>query len=347
MMDAILLERPNIDLAEWRQRTQEFEREIGSAILGQYDAIRLLTIATLCRGHVLLEGDVGVGKTTLLRAVARGLGGPYERIEGTIDLMPNDMLYSAYVAEDGRPRVDPGPALAHGENLAVFFFNEINRARPQVHSLLLRMMAERSVNAFRQETRFVHLQVFADRNKVERDETFELPAAARDRFFMEIAIAAPRDRDDRRRLAFEPAFHDADALIQEVPEGLLPYHRLNELAVAIQRTVSVSPAIENYVLNLWDALRDPAGHAIEIENVDVSRLIIGGASPRGFSALVRAARARAWMEGRGSVVPEDVRAMFPSVMGHRIFLAPIYEMHKDRIAPALHAAVFDAIPVPA
>lgn len=341
-----MLERLDMDLKDWRDFALSFERKVGDVVLGQDSAIRLLTIAILCRGHVLLEGDVGVGKTTLLRTVARALGGPYERIEGTIDLMPNDMLYAAYIAEDGRPRVDPGPAVVHGEDLAVFFFNEINRARPQVHSLLLRMMAERSVTAFRKELRFPHLQVFADRNKVERDETFELPAAARDRFMMEIRIETPADPEIRRRLAFDPAFHDADALIEAIDEPLLPYDRLNKLAAAIQTEITVSPAIETYLIGLWDALRDPVAAGISIEDVDVSRLIVGGASPRGVSALVRAARARAWLEGRSALVPDDIRAIFAPVMGHRIFFSPIYEMRRDQIAPKLHDALFDAVPVP-
>jgi MoxR-like ATPase len=137
-----------IDLSAWREKAQVFESEIAGAIVGQQRVIRLLTISIFARGHVLLEGDVGVGKTTLLRAVARGLGGAFERVEGTIDLMPADLIYYTYLGEDGRPRVDPGPVLRYGSDLAVFFFNEINRARPQVHSLLLRLMAERSVTAF-------------------------------------------------------------------------------------------------------------------------------------------------------------------------------------------------------
>jgi MoxR-like ATPase len=105
----------------------------------------------------------------------------------------------------------------------VFFFNEINRARPQVHALLLRLMAERSVTAFNTETDLPHLLVFADRNRMERDETFELPAAARDRFFMEISVNIPADADARRRLIFDTRYHDADALVASVPPAILDY----------------------------------------------------------------------------------------------------------------------------
>ena len=135
-------------------RAPDFEAELAKVVIGQRRVIRLLTIAIFARGHVLLEGDVGVGKTTLLRAAARGLGGAYERIEGTIDLMPADMIYHTYIGEDGRPRVEPGPVIRYGSDLTVFFFNEINRARPQVHSLLLRLMAERSISAFNREYHF-------------------------------------------------------------------------------------------------------------------------------------------------------------------------------------------------
>jgi hypothetical protein len=191
------------NLAAWRERVGRFEDELGRVVIGQARVIRLLAIALLARGHVLLEGDVGVGKTTLLRCVARALGGPYERVEGTIDLMPGDLVYHASIGPDGRPRLDPGPVLRHGEDLAVFFFNEINRARPQVHALLLRLMAERSVTAFNRDMDLPHLLVFADRNRMEREETFELPAAARDRFFMEVRVETPRDPEVRRALIFD------------------------------------------------------------------------------------------------------------------------------------------------
>lgn len=185
------MDRNDALLSDWRQRALALEAEVGRAVIGQAQVIRLINTAVFARGHVLLQGDVGVGKTTLLRAFARVLGGDFARIEGTIDLMPNDLVYYTYISAQGKPAVDPGSLIAHGEDLAIFFFNEINRARPQVHSLLLRVMAERSVSAFNREHRFPHLLVFADRNRVEREETFEISSAARDRFMMEVTIDAP------------------------------------------------------------------------------------------------------------------------------------------------------------
>ncbi len=335
-----------IDLADWRRRADEFETELGKVVVGQGRVIRLLTIAVFARGHVLLEGDVGVGKTTLLRAAARGLGGAYERVEGTIDLMPADMVYHTYIGEDGRPRVEPGPVIRYGSELTVFFFNEINRARPQVHSLLLRLMAERSISAFNREYTFPYLLVFADRNRIEREETFELPAAARDRFLMEIGIATPSDVGVRRALTFDPRFHDSDRLIANVPEAILDHRKLPDVASAIQGSIETSPDLENYTLALWDAVRQPATAGISIPDVDMQRLVSGGASPRGMSYLLRAARVAAWLDGRSMVVPEDLRAVFFETMAHRIFLDPIYELRREPIVREMIRQLFERVPAP-
>jgi MoxR-like ATPase len=333
-------------LQDWRSNALQLEAAVAQAIIGQPQVTRLITVALFARGHVLLEGDVGVGKTTLLRAFARAIGGEFERVEGTIDLMPGDLIYHTYVDAEGAPRIDPGPLLRHGERLTTFFFNEINRARPQVHSLLLRLMAERSISAFNREYHFPYLLVFADRNRIEREETFELPAAARDRFLMEIGIATPVEPDIRRALAFEPRFHDADKLIAAVPEGLLDHRELPAVAAAIQNEVEASPDLERYTLDLWQAIRDPASVGIDIPNVDMQRLVAGGASPRGMSFLLRAARVAAWLDKRNMVVPEDLRAVFFETMAHRIFFDPIYELRREPIVRELCRQLFERVPAP-
>src|SRR5580704_17776306 len=216
-------------LQDWRLHALQIEDEISRVVIGQPQTIRLINVALFARGHVLLEGGVGVGKTTVLRAFARVVGGEFERVEGTIDLMPGDLVYHTYVDAEGKPRIDPGPLLRHGERLTTFFFNEINRARPQVQSLLLRAMAERSVSAFDREYRFPHMTVFADRNTVEREETFELASAARDRFLFELNMPTPADTDVRRALVFDPVFHDVDALLARVTPGVVRWAELNDI----------------------------------------------------------------------------------------------------------------------
>jgi MoxR-like ATPase len=334
------------DLAEWRDSALRFEGALNQCVLGLERAIRLLTIAVFARGHVLLEGNVGVGKTTLLRAAARGLGGDYERIEGTIDLMPQDLVYHTHIDRDGRPRVDPGPLLTHGESLSVFFFNEINRARPQVHSLLLRVMAERTLTAFNTEFRFPYLQVFADRNRVEKEETFELPGAARDRFLMEIEIAPDDTTDVHRRLMFDARFHDTDTLVAEMPAAMLDHRSLPQVAAMIQSEVRAGRAVEEFVDHLRRATHDPRAYGIALDGVDMNDLIATGASPRGMSMLVRAAKVSAWLIGRMDLSPEDLRAVFHEVIAHRVFFTPIYELQRGRLGREFSEAVLRAVPAP-
>ena len=333
-------------LTRWRALALAIEAGVKTAMVGQDRAVRLLCIAVFSRGHVILEGNVGVGKTTLLRAVARTLGGGYERIEGTVDLMPSDLVYYTYVDADGKPQVAPGPLLKHGEALSTFFFNEVNRARPQMHSLMLRVMAERSVSAFNREYRFPHLQVFADRNRVEREETFEIPAAARDRFLMEIEIESPTDPDLMRLLMVDTRFHDTDALLDRVPSGIVDYRELNAVASDIQSNIHTSEAIQDYALHLCRATADPGALGISVPDTDMDRLIQAGVSPRGMSYLLRAARVAAWLNEHESVLPEDIHEVFLATVAHRIFFRPAYEMHRAELAKELTDRIMQCVATP-
>lgn len=333
-------------LADWLKKAEKFENAIKLAVVGQERAAHLITISVFSRGHVLLKGDVGVGKTTLLRAVAKAVGGAYERVEGSVDLMPTDLIYYTYIGEDGKPKVDPGPVLRHGELLSTFFFNEINRARPQVHSLLLRVMAERSVNAFNRDFEFPHLQVFADRNRIEKEETFEISSAAKDRFLMEISIETPLDIDVQKSLMFDSKFHNVDDLIRTVPESVLPFKELNKVSTLIQDSVMSSESMKNYAVRLWKTLRDPSSLDINIEGVDSNRLVEAGASPRGMSMLIRAAKVNAWLAGRLKLIPEDLHGGLTETMSHRIFLYPNYELMRDEIVKELLAVCTAKVPAP-
>lgn len=340
------MDRNDALLADWRQRALALEAEVAKVMLGQARVIRQVNTAVFGRGHVLLQGDVGVGKTTLLRAFAQVLGGAFARTEGTIDLMPNDLVYYTYISDQGRPAVEPGPLIRHGEDLAIFFFNEINRARPQVHALLLRVMAERSVAAFNREFRFPHLLVFADRNRVEREETFEISSAARDRFMMEITIDAPADESERRALMADPRFHDTDRLIATLRPALVAHDELNAVGELIQRSVQAADALQRYALGLWRATAAPQEFGVRLSGLDAGQLMLAGASPRGMSLLLRAARVAAWLEGRDHVTPEDVQAVFVETIAHRLVYQPVYEMRRHEISPLLMQAIVAQVAAP-
>jgi MoxR-like ATPase len=332
-------------LDTWRALALKMEAEVGNAAIGVARTVRLINLAVFARGHVLLEGDVGIGKTTVLRAFARAIGGAYERVEGTVDMMPGDLLYNAYVAPDGTPRVEPGPLARNGDQLAVFFFNEVSRARPQVQALLLRAMAERSVTAFHREVRLPHLTVFADRNRVEKEETFELAAAARDRFMFEVGMATPAEPAIRRALVFDPAFHDADALIERVVPNVVPFQDLNGVAALIQREVRASDALQEYVLQLWTATQKPLDFGIRVEGTG-DDLVLAGASPRGMSQLLRAARVAAWLDGRTYLVPEDVQGVFHESVAHRVFFNPVVELRRAEVAREFTRQVLQKVAAP-
>lgn len=332
--------------ADWRNTALAVESTISNAVIGQQPLIRLINIALFARGHVLLEGDVGVGKTTVLRAFARVVGGEFERVEGTIDLLPNDLVYYSYVNADGDPRIDPGPLLRHRDRLTTFFFNEINRARPQVQALLLRAMAERTLTAFNREFEFPHMSVFADRNKVEKEETFELASAARDRFMFELNMVTPVDSDIRRALIFDTFFHDTEALLESIEPGICAGSELNAVAGEIQQFVKASPTIEKYLLELWQASESPQRFGITIPGVEINQLILAGVSPRGMSALMRAARVVAWLDDRDFVQPDDVHVVLPVALSHRIFFTPVYELRRADIAPVLINQIMNNVASP-
>ena len=181
---------------------------------------------------------------------------------------------------------------------------------------------------------------------IEREETFELPAAARDRFLMEITIAAPKDPAVRKQLIFDPKFQDVDALIEQVHPGAIDFREIPLFSQILQESISASNALKDYVVELWQALVEPASAGISLPDIDVTQLVRGGASPRGLAYLTRAARVRAWLEGRDYLTPDDVRAVFIEVVAHRIYVDPIYALRGDDPVKRLCRAAFEATPAP-
>ena len=331
---------------EWRGHALKIKQDANKIILGQEKAINLVIISLFARGHVLLEGGVGVGKTTLLQVITKLIGGSYERIEGTVDLMPNDIIYHASISDDGKPSISKGPLLKKGEDLSVFFFNEINRARPQVHSLMLRAMAEKSVSAFNKVMHLPNMVVFADRNQVEKNETFELPAAARDRFMMEVTIQSPKDKVLRDSIIFDTKFQDTSKLINDITSPSFDCNELNAVSNAIQENIQTSDHIKNYVENLWQATENPKGFAVDVEGIDMDDFIVAGSSPRGMIMLVKAAKVNAWMNNRDHVQPIDVEYVFHAVMAHRLVVNRIYENNKTELLEKFTQEVLHRVATP-
>jgi MoxR-like ATPase len=162
----------------------------------------------------------------------------------------------------------------------------------------------------------------------------------------ELRMAAPTAESARHAIVFDPAFHDGDALLERVEAGIVAASELNDIAALIQASVTASEALQRYVMDLWDATHAPQRFDVRIEGVEMDRLMLAGASPRGTMALVRAARVVAWLAGREHVVPEDVAAVFQPVMGHRVFFSPLYEMRHAQIADALTTQLLQRVPTP-
>ncbi len=159
-------------------------------------------------------------------------------------------------------------------------------------------------------------------------------------------MPSPSEDAVRRSLVFDPDFHDVDELLERVSPGVASWNELNRIGAAIQRRVRASETLERYVLDLWEASRSPARFGVQLDDVDMDRLILAGASPRGVMALTRAARVAAWLAGRLHLTPGDIHAVAPSVLGHRIFFTPVYELRRAQIADALVEQILAKVPTP-
>ena len=269
----------------------------GRAVVGAEEPLRLLALTVVAGGHALLEDVPGVGKTLLARSLATALGLTFARVQGTPDLLPTDVTGSS-ILDRGDFRFVPGPIFAN-----VVLVDEINRATPRTQSAMLEAMQERQVSA-EGVTRplpdpFI---VLATQNPIELEGTFSLPDAQLDRFLVRVRLGYP-DEEGERAISRR---HQASAEpLDDVPAVADP-GRLLALREAA-RTVRVADEVEAYAVALVRATR---GHP------DV-RL---GASPRASVALYRAAQAGALLDGRDFVLPDDVRAVAPAVLEHRLLL---------------------------
>ncbi|HYN78296.1 MAG TPA: MoxR family ATPase [Lamprocystis sp. (in: g-proteobacteria)] len=293
---------------------------VGQAILGQANLIERLLIALLADGHLLVEGAPGLAKTTAVKQLAMGLEGDFHRIQFTPDLLPADLTGTEiYRPNDGTFRFDRGPVF-HNLLLA----DEVNRAPAKVQSALLEAMGERQVTVGRETYPLPRLfLVMATQNPIEQEGTYPLPEAQLDRFLMHVRVDYPDAQTERAILHL-----NRDEALREGAEG--PGVRLSQASIfAARRAIFglyMAPEVEDYLVHLVMATRRPQDYAAELG--DWLRF---GASPRATLALDRCSRARAWLQGRDYVSPEDLQDVAPDVLRHRVLLS--YEAEAEGKRP--------------
>jgi MoxR-like ATPase len=296
---------------------------VESVIEGKSDAVRLALTVLLAEGHVLIEDVPGVGKTMLAKALARSTGCSVRRIQFTPDLLPSDITgVSAYNQERREFEFKPGPVFAN-----IVVGDEINRASPKTQSALLECMEERQVTVDgRTYTLSPPFMVIATQNPIEMEGTYPLPEAQRDRFTARISMGYPSAESELAMLDAHGSSSPLDTL-----EPVARAEDIRDLISAV-RTVHVAEALKQYVIRLVAATRSSPDLRL-------------GASPRATLHLLRAGRARAALDGRDFVIPDDMQALALPVLAHR--LLPSAEAVVTRQPPEqVLAAIVDRVPLP-
>ncbi|MGD9604039.1 MAG: AAA family ATPase [Gammaproteobacteria bacterium] len=309
---------------------------IAQRIIGQERLVDRLLIALLADGHLLVEGPPGLAKTRAIKVLGDGIEGDFHRIQFTPDLLPADLTGTEiYRPQDGSFKFQPGPLFHH-----LVLADEVNRAPAKVQSALLEAMAERQITIGRETYQLPELfLVMATQNPLEQEGTYPLPEAQLDRFLMHVTITYPSPEEERRILAL--ARDEALSSMTTVP-AVQPVVNQGQIFSARRDVLHVhmSEGLERYLLELVCATRSPATYGQDLAN-----WLAYGASPRATIALDRCARAHAWLAGRDFVSPDDLHAIAPDVLRHRIILN--YEAAADGITvDRFLTTLLARIPVP-
>ena len=309
-------------------------------IVGQSELIQRLLTALLADGHLLVEGAPGLAKTRSIKALATGLDADFHRIQFTPDLLPADLIGSdVYRPEKGEFNFLPGPVFHN-----LILTDEINRAPAKVQSALLEAMGEHQVTVGATSHQLPRLfLVMATQNPIEQEGTYPLPEAQLDRFMLHVMVDYPTPEESRQIM--ELAHKESLAELEETTTAeSSKINKLSEEVVfAARREVllqHLSDPVADYMVELVEASRHP-----ERYGADLAGWVRWGASPRGVIALNRCARAQAWLSDRDFVTPEDVQAVAPDILRHRILLD--YEARADGITPQkVVKTILERVPSP-
>jgi MoxR-like ATPase len=304
---------------------------VGQVVVGQRRLVNRLLIGLLCGGHILIEGVPGLAKTLTVRALASALHLTFQRVQFTPDLLPSDIVGTQiYNPRTGEFSPRFGPVFTN-----LLLADEINRAPAKVQSALLEAMEERQVT-LGDETRALPspFMVMATQNPIEQEGTYPLPEAQLDRFLLKVVVGYPTREEER--VVMDRMGGEAPAL----PAAVLDVDGLERARQAAQ-SLFVDDRLKEYILSLVGATRDPAAAGLK----PLVPLIALGASPRATLALLKVARAHAFLRGASHVAPEDIRQVAPDVMRHRLALS--FEAEAEGVAvDKVIETIVQRVPVP-
>jgi MoxR-like ATPase len=309
---------------EIRTLAERVITNVERVIVGKHAEVELALIALLCQGHVLIEDVPGVGKTMLARSLAKSVGCSFKRIQFTPDLLPSDVTgVTIYNQKTGEFEFRPGPVMAQ-----IVLSDEINRATPKTQSALLEAMEERQVTVDG-ETYLLPapFMVMATQNPIEYEGTFPLPEAQLDRFLMRISLGYPARGDEITILASQLQAHPIEEIGQVITSEELLTLQQQVKNVYVDRLL-----IMQYIVDVVTATRE-------------HQEVYLGASPRGSAALVKTAQARAALHGRDYVIPDDVKALAPATLAHRLIVSPAARIRSVDTRQIV-GEILDTVPVP-
>ena len=326
------LDRLNVKIAKKSTFVKDLKEGIGKVIVGQDELIDKILISVISNGHILLEGVPGLAKTLTINTVANLINSEFKRIQFTPDMLPADLLGTLiYNQKTGDFMTKKGPIFSN-----IILADEINRAPSKVQSALLEAMQERQITigeeTFKLDLPFL---VLATQNPIEQEGTYPLPEAQVDRFMLKVLVDYPSMEEEKKIL-----FRVAKTNIDTKQKSVVNSKTILE-AQALLNDIYIAPKILDYILNIVFATRNPE----QFKLGQLKDLISFGASPRASINLVLAAKAKAFIDGRGYVIPEDIRYIGKDVLRHRMLLS--YEAEAEEItSEELIDQLFKEIPVP-